>query len=274
MSLKKKYSKSDGNQIFRILISESGKLIIETRDVDKNQAYFHCFHLKSGRSIFSKKQFDESYWIGIEDVYNNVIYFHKFAKPDMPGHKGIYAFDISKKKFLWKNDDYAFLFVLNDLVYSYIQKFEGREFVTLNCKTGEIVESLGENLENIQELKDKSQAQKDFSQYRFPNFFSPEFVTDKSIVNIINNTTAGVELIGSVEYNVFDNLLVFNYHYKNESGSISNEMKVINIKTNQEVHSLMLNDNVNAYAPDSFFIYDDLLLVLREKKELLVYKLD
>ena len=98
MEIKKLYSYKSEKQIWRILISGSDKLILETRDLNTKEVFFNCLFIENGKSIFSNLQLDEKCWIGIEDIYKGIIFFHYFPKPDMPHHKGIIAFDITAQK--------------------------------------------------------------------------------------------------------------------------------------------------------------------------------
>ena len=168
MKLKKKFKFSDSNQIWRIKITDTDKLFVETRDTEKMGAYFHAYDLASSRKIFSGLQMSEKYWLGIEAIKNDIVFFHRFAKPDMPGHLGIFAFDINSQKVMWEDESYAFLFLDNDLLYVYQERFEGRAFFTLNIHTGEVVDELGENPDEINELRDKAERSVDYSSYVFP----------------------------------------------------------------------------------------------------------
>ncbi len=93
-SIKKNYSFSNKREIWRLIPSQSGYLVIEERNMKSKEVFFNCLKLDDGKIYFKNFQLDEKFWIGIEAVSKNIIFFHKFRKPDMPGHKGIYAFDI------------------------------------------------------------------------------------------------------------------------------------------------------------------------------------
>ena len=98
MKLKKNYKFDNKRQIWRIIPTNSGKLVIEEREPEKKQVYFHCLTLDSGKKILSNFQLEDNFWVGIETVQDDIIFFHKFAKPDMPKHRGIFAFDLFKKR--------------------------------------------------------------------------------------------------------------------------------------------------------------------------------
>ena len=65
MKLKKNYTFNNYRQIWR-LIPTINKLIIEERDQDKNQVFFNCVQLETGKKIFENLQLDEKFWIGID----------------------------------------------------------------------------------------------------------------------------------------------------------------------------------------------------------------
>lgn len=269
MKIKKHIKYKDGNQVWRILISPTGKLIIETRNPDKKEAFFSCIDLETSKKIFKTFQFPEKYWIGIEDFYNDTLLLHRFSKPDMPQHKSIIAFDLNSQKIIWENESYAFLFLYADKVYTYLQRFEGRQFYTLHPETGELIDDLGNDQLVINELKYKADDQKDFTGYKFSEpidlLDSPQVIKD-----IIKDS----ELVGLVEFVNFGDLLIFNFHSRVVSNILENKLFVSDTTNNKIVYNEILNSSVVSAVPDSFFIFDKYLILLKEKREVLVYKME
>ncbi|MCK5086873.1 MAG: DUF4905 domain-containing protein [Melioribacteraceae bacterium] len=272
MKIKKKYSFKDGHQIWRLLVTDSEKLLIESRNTDQKEAFFTCLDLFSGESKFTDHQFSEKYWLGIETIYKDKIFIHTFAKPDMPGHRGLTVFDLNSQIVVWENKEYAFLFIYEDKVYTYQERFEGRRFFTLDFNTGEFIEDIGENSDEINLLREKVESEKDYSNYLFPEPFLNVNI-DSNVSEIIKNTTGKLELVGYVEYTIFDKLLLLSYHTRSSDKNISNTFVAFNIDKKKKIFSKVLNKKVNAFAPDSFFVYRDLLLIVKEKTEVEVYKL-
>lgn len=268
MKLKKHIRIKDANQVWRILISPLDKLIIETRNPDKKEAFFSCYNLDKGEKIFTRLQFEEKYWLGIEDIYYDIILFHRFTKPDMPGHKSIIAFDIPSKKVIWENKEYSFLFFYNDKIYCFRQLFEGRKFFTISPITGEVIDDLGDDVILINELKYLADEQKKYLNYVFPSTYNNS--TEANIKEIIESKTSMLELSGSVEYLVWGESLFFNYHHKVLANVLENRLIVFNMEQKKIIRSEILNSSVNAFMPDSFFMYKNYLLLLKEKKEVLV----
>lgn len=272
MKIKKHLSFSDKNQVWRILISEPDLIIIETRDLTNKQVFFHCVDFIKNKKIFSRLQLDEKYWIGIETIYKGIIYFHKFNKPDMPGHKEIIAFDIKDRKELWRNDYYTFLFIHDDKVFCCKQLFEGWRFYSLDYLSGEQREELNTDAGQINKIRDSAQQSKSYEDYMFPMLFENNSGGDNPASGIINEKIKPLNIIGKVEYSEFGPLLLMNYHSKTD-GKIENMFFIFDIKSGRELFSEILNGNASGYVPDSFFIYKNFLILLKEKNEVLIYNL-
>ncbi len=269
MKLKKHIRFKDGNQVWRILISPTGKLVIETRNPEKKEAYFSCIDLQSSKKIFKSFQFDDKYWIGIEDIYNDTILLHRFSKPDMPGHKSIIAFDVNNKSILWQNNEYAFLFLYQKKIYAYRQQFEGRQFFTLDPLTGELLDELGNDQLKMNELKYKADESRDFSKYIFPQ---PIELSESN--EIVKDVCRDFDVSGDVEFLKVRNFLIFNFHSRAINNFLENRFFIYDLVKKKIVIKEILNSAVLSVVPDSFFVYDNYVIVLKDKSETLVYKME
>jgi hypothetical protein len=272
--LKKAYSFSNKKQIWRLLVTDSDNLVIETRDLKTKEVSFTCLDILTGKKVFKNFQHDEKIWLGIEDIYKDIIYFHKYAKPDMPGHKGIIAFDINSQDEIWNTQEFLYLFAHEDKIYAYKELFEGRRFFTLNYKTGKLTEDLGESYELVNNLRNEAKQKKDYSNYSFPENFFRQDNSIPGISNAIFNFINKDDALGSIEYILKGSLLLFNCHKKIKEGNYTNLFFAIDIDSQKEITKFVLNSNVNSVVPDSFFIYKDMLLILKEKTELIVFQIE
>jgi hypothetical protein len=273
MKLKKKYKFDNGRQIWRIIPTNAGKLIIEEREPEKKQVYFHCLLLDSGKKILSNFQLDDKFWVGIEAVRDDVIYFHKFAKPDMPKHRGIFAFDIMKKEFTWQNPELIFLFLLDEKLYAYKEKFEGRDYYAINPSTGEMIEDVGANYELINKLRDESIKEEENNGYLFPEVFEADSETDSRAGEFIKALRNDFVVSGKIEYLLKDQLFLMSFHETNSNGSMNNLFKAVDLSTGKYILEEVINKETSLFLTDSFFVKDDLLFLLFGKTRLLVYKL-
>ena len=273
MRIKKKYSHNNKRQIFRLIPTNTGKIIIEERDIEKKLAYFNCLHIDRGKKIFKHLQLDEKFWLGIEAIYNDVIFFHKFVKPDLPQHNGIIAYDINHKRTIWENKNRTFLFVKDEKIYAFQQRFEDREFVTLNYLTGEVIDELGFDSDAINLLREDAINSEDFSGYHFPGSFGKKFFGEQRENEILSKLHEEHKITGGIEYVLMEDLLLFNFHEVNIDNTLKNIFKAVDLSTGKYILEVTLNSRPNAFAPDSFFVKDDLLFLLIEKIKLEVYKI-
>jgi hypothetical protein len=190
----------------------------------------------------------------------------------MPGHIGIYAFDLLSKKLTWQNDDLIFLLAKDDKLFTYQTTFEGRQYYLLDSLTGKIIKDLGSEFNEIKKLREES-IQNDFvNSFLFPKIFSPN-EANSDIVEIFKKLSADRKISGSINWLRLNDYLMFNYHEQNPNGSFNNYFKVFDTIKSKIVLSETLNTKSKKMVFESFFIIGDLLFLLVEKQLLVVYRI-
>lgn len=273
MKLKKKYRFDNKRQIWRIIPTNSCKLIIEERESEQKQVYFHCIELTSGKKILQDFQLDDKFWVGIETVKDDFIYFHKFAKPDMPKHKGIFAFDIKTKKIFWENSNLTFQFMFRDKMYAYVEEFGGKKFFALNLQNGTVEDELGDNPLLINELRDQSIADNNPAGYLFPEVFSSDSLIENNTFDLISSLKNDFMISGKIEYLLKNGLLMMSFHTVNEKGKLNNIFKAVDLSGRKYILEEVLNKDTSLFYTDSFFVKDDFLFLLFGKTRLEVYNI-
>jgi hypothetical protein len=273
MKLKKKYRFDNKRQIWRIIPTNSGKLVIEEREPEQKQVYFHCIELTSGKKILQDFQLDDKFWVGIESVKDDYIYFHKFTKPDMPKHKGIFAFDIKTKKIFWENSNLTFQFMFRDKMYAYVEEFGGKKFFALNLQNGTVEDELGDNPQLINELRDQSIADNNPAGYLFPEVFEPDSLIENNTFDLISSLKNDFMISGKIEYLLKNGLLMMSFHTVNEKGKLNNIFKAVDLSGRKYILEEVLNKDTSLFYTDSFFVKDDFLFLLFGKTRLEVYKI-
>jgi hypothetical protein len=258
-------------QIWRILISETDKLLIEERDVKTREVFFSCYNLSTKAKIFSNFQFEEKAWIGIEAVEKDIIIFHFYLKPDMPQHKGFFAYDLKQKKILWQNETLTYFFSDNEKIVAFQQQFEGRFYVEIDLQTGEVIRNLGEEYAQVNLLKEETQAKKSYADYLFPEVFKP--LNDDPKFDCIRKAVAGFSFSGQVEYFLNGEFVFFTFHEKKDE-KFTQHFYICNTTTGSFFYSDLLNKNIHQYAVDSFFLYKKFLFLIKEKQIIEIVKTD
>ena len=271
-SIKKNYSFSNKRNIWRLIPSESGYLVIEERDMNNKEVFFSCIKTVNGEILFRDFQLEEKYWVGIENIYMNMIFFHKFRKPDMPGHRGIYVFDIPSRKPIWENDDLIYLLVKDDKVFAYQATFEGRQYFLIDRLTGEIIQDLGSEFGEINKLREES-IQNDFTNdFLYPKAFIQNEENSK-VGKIFNKLFADKKISGSINWLKLNDFVMFNHHEENSNGTFDNYFKVFDIVKDKVILNEILNSKSKNLVFESFFIAGELLFLLVKKTKLVVYRI-
>ena len=273
MKIKKKYTHHNKRPIWRVLPTETSKLIVEEREKDNKQVYFNCLNIESGKKIFKNFQSEEKFWIGIEAIYNDMIYFHKFAKPDMPQHVGIIAMDLNEQKILWENFNYSFLFIWKKKVYCFQQMFEGRKYFSLDYKSGNLLEDFGDDVGLINEVKKELDESDAYAGYLFPISYNSNIIVAANLKEVFQKLRNDFTFSGNIEYVQKNNLLMFNFHIVNSQGNLSNRFKALDLSSGKYIFEETLIKETKTFAPDSFFVKDDLLFILFGKNRLSVYSI-
>jgi hypothetical protein len=267
MNLYRNYIYSKNRQIWRIIPGGQDKLVIEERDPATREVFFSCIDMKSGNVILENLQFDEKFWIGVEEVYKDVIFFHKYQKPDLPGHADIIAYDIKKQKELWRSDEYLFSLIYDDTLYGFRSFFEGQKYYQLDYLTGDLISELGDNFTQIGHLKELRETEV-YKGYHFPEVFSPSI---KEIDSIFEELRTEVLISGKIDYYVTGNMLLTSYHTVSDNGKLQNNFRALDISSKKVIFEEILNKEITNYIPDSFFLINDLVFLLKEKEMLFVF---
>ena len=273
MKLKKLYKHDNGKQIWRILPTTNNKVVVEERDSKTKEVFFSCLDMESGKKIFKDFQLEEKNWIGIESIYNDIIFFHSYGKPDMPAHKSIIAFDILSQSILWQNDSYVFSFVYEEKVYCYQQRFESRVFFALDYLTGNVLKDFGNDTSSINKLKEESDAKFWKQNYLFPEYFNRNNTAEKDYQKYFKQVLTEKVIKGEISYLNYEGILLFNYHEVSKSNTLSNEFAAVDLLKNKFLLKETLDKNLINLMPESFFVKDYFLFLIIDKAKLLVYSI-
>ncbi|MBI5662398.1 MAG: DUF4905 domain-containing protein [Ignavibacterium album] len=262
MQIKELYKYDCGRQIFRLLPTDSDKIVIEERDREKKEVFFSCLDIQTGKKIFTDLQFEEKYWIGIEKIYKDVIFFHKFERPDLPNHKGIVAFDIKSQTTLWENQN-KFISAGDDKVVLISNDYGITKLILVDYLSGEIITDGTEFLELTSQKEDYTSytyankvSQQEFNSLAHPDFKKriSEYVI-KDYVNFVSR----------------DKTSLFSFHHINSDGKFNNIFFAVD-----EDGTILLQETLNTglekIEPESFFIKNDLLFLLLGSSGFGVYK--
>ena len=127
-------------------------------------------------------------------------------------------------------------------------------------------------LNAINKLKSISDKQQNWEFYIYPEIFHSG-QTENNIEKLILKQINDLDIIGEVEYNIYQNILFFNYHSRLADNIYINKFIAEELNTGKILLTAILNKEAKSLFTDSFFIYKDYLFLLKEKNEIEVYQL-
>ena len=123
---------------------DGGILILEVRDSERKRVTFSALDSKSGKFIWRDKSFDETWWINLGAVSDNVVVFTVYLETNNPDKKGVFAYHIFEGKMLWWHNDFSLVSVSAGVVEGISSKY-GHRSIMLDILTGrEVSEKRGE----------------------------------------------------------------------------------------------------------------------------------
>jgi hypothetical protein len=257
--------------IWRMVLAEHGRLVAECRDPENKVVSFFCLNMTSGKELWRDLRLDEPWWVGIEAVQKNVVLLHAFAKPDMPEHKGIRAFDLASGVQLWRNDDAAYWFGFGDRVIAYRDFFERRVGYEIDLQSGRLLKTHEGSLEELHALRRQAAEHQNLPDVMLPEIFPED--SEPALAALIGKETKGKEISGRIEYVCHQDALLFNFHFPmrvhiGESPSFENNFVVYRLKDKKRVFAEVIGQNLAGYVPDSFFVKHPYAFFIKDRKTL------
>ncbi|MHB1049554.1 MAG: DUF4905 domain-containing protein [Bacteroidota bacterium] len=262
------WSFNASHTLWRVIFSDDGIVICESRNTETKTAAFSCINSRTGSVLWSDRIYDEQWWIGIEGISDGRLYLHGFRKPDMPEHQGITCIDVMSGNVLWKNNDRSFLTVHHSDVYGYRDLFERRLYYKINRDNGTVEEELQSLPDDVEENR-----QLEKTDFTFPESLNKETAEPWKLLltstGLTDTQIAVVECIAAEKYHVF---AVYSRNEAADDG-LKNRLYIVDTAAQKKVYSDVLNRSTPYPVPDSFFMDGNRIYYIKERKSLVAVDL-
>lgn len=257
--------------LWRLLPSGDDHFVGEDRNLAGKSVSFFCINPTSGKVYWHDVQFHEKWWIGIEAIHRDIVFFHEFASPDLPGHKKIYAVELPTGKLLWFNEELEFLFACEEMVYASRIAGERRLFFELDMRSGAVLRE--PDFSAVNALRDTVL---DVSgNVQFPHPFDASVDVPLSIKESIEQAITTARNPDSIEYLEMNRNVIVGYH-DNVSPKAGEQVLLQNIvivdpKIGKIIYRDVLNSTDSAASipvPDMFFGRGSFVYFVKEEKTL------
>ncbi|MBM4165884.1 MAG: DUF4905 domain-containing protein [Ignavibacteria bacterium] len=259
--------------LWRMKVSDNGLIIGEDRDTEKKTVSFFCIEEKRGTVLWSKLAFEESFWISVDCVVANTIFFHEFKSPSLPEKRKIYAVDARNGKLLWKNEELRFLCALHNCVYATKDTFASRTLVVLDIHSGTIIREFENENQQLDIITQDAEREQTYHYLQLPTVFSLNSIVSQERLHGLKKYFLSHRIIDEIEFFENDTFAIISY-YENISESLltpklNQQLHIFNKqKSFKKVFSDLIAQNAIMVLHDSFYLKDNFLFFIKNKKVL------
>ena len=242
--------------IWNMLVSPGhGILVVEVRDKERKRVTFSALDSRDGKFIWRDKSFDESWWINLGAVSDNVIVFTVYMETNNPDKKGVFAYHIFEDRMLWWNNDFSIVSVSNAVVEGVSSKYGFRQ-VTLDIMTG-------------QEISGKHGEQPAHAPVTRPHQFLAEHSYFGTVKTFLEQKFNLSPLI-SLEYLEHDSLVFISFYV--QENELANYLIILSADGSLLVKE-KLDEQLKGIGLDTFFILSGCVFFVKNRAELVSYKI-
>jgi hypothetical protein len=228
--------------------SLSDTLFLEIRTTDK-QVSFTSIDLTSGQTNFTNYTTPDRWLTGIEAAYNDVLLLHNYQAENTPVHKGVMAVN-TKGEVIWSNYTYAFdhLSVNGPILYNI--QLQPKKLFLVDVETGLTVRSFEQTIDT-----------------EIENYVTAPQILQAPHLNQFLPVEPYGNIIHSLDYNNFRIVSLHSF----VSGQLQQHLYIMD--GSSLVYEDLLNTDIQKMQPESFILYKNSLIYIKNKSGLRVLNL-
>jgi hypothetical protein len=236
---------------------ENNSLLLEVRDVVKKIVSFYCLDVATNTWRLSNHKFEEQWWISLQACSEDIALFTHYTDTNNPDKKMLFAFSVKTKEMIWWRNDFSLSLLAGRSVIGVDTKFGSKEIV-LNLLDGQ----------PIQKDYTVSYAEQNFNITRPFQYHegSEHFETVKAFLG----SKAQISPIITIEYCEYHSLILISAFVSRED--LANYLFVFN-SNGEMLTKETLGEHLKGIALDTFFVFSGFLIFVKNKCELVSYKI-
>jgi hypothetical protein len=229
---------------------------VEIRDVQLKQVRFSAVHLSARQLLWNEITFEESWWISLTEVSEALLLLSVYTDTNNPDKKSLVAFDFYTRNIVWWRNNFS-ISGISEYEVEGTDTSLGPKNLVLSLKDGQpstnhSIVPLVQNLSIYKPLQYHEQ--------------SLHFETVKSFIAEKFHISA----LFVIEYLEFDSF-IFASVYVQENGLV-NYLLVMN-QEGELVLKQTIGEQLKGIGLDTFFIVSGYLIFVKNRSELVSYKI-
>lgn len=236
------YSYQTGGIIWKIALDDAQQIIAWENRSENKQVSFYAYDFKNNKQLLANYIFEEKWLLALSKVFNGILYLNGFESEFSPINKGIIAYHLADKKILWQNFSVSIQEFTSEGIVVFNPKSFPKKFQLLDLESGKSIRNLDyEMLKLIPNIQN--------------NLFLPNFFN-----GVTNWEDYYLLIINGLEIKSF-------YEKTKDAYNHCLEIK----KGREIIFSKILDLNIQKMSFDSFFVWQQKLIYIKNKSEIVSY---
>jgi outer membrane protein assembly factor BamB len=247
--------------------AQNNILALELRDHDSRSVDFAAIDLKSNKILWQGVKLEETWWLGLNTCYHGRIYLHSYKDPQNPEHKDIFALDARTGKIAWKDTEKTFYLISEKQLIAMQGDEDNRKYIGLDPATGKtLIELSLKDVFKIASGKKVPESEK----IRNPFHFSAEHPYFSKISDFVKEIT-GEQAVIAADYLENGEQVIISFYLYSTDG-MSNHIILVD-ENGVIIFRACLAAQIKGIGFDTFFVFENVLIFVKEKKELIFLKI-
>ena len=242
--------------IWNTKVSDQNQIIVlEVRDTNKKEVRFSALNYSSDEFLWKDRMMDEPWWISLSGIAGDIMLLTLYTNKNNPDNKAVVAYNVQDGELVWWNNDFSVQTLGKNSVIGFSEKFGKREQI-LDVLTGNTIEVKDLNFENPEIVLRPQHYPADH----------PYFDTVKTFLNQKFNLLP----IAALEYLEHDSLIFISCYL--QENDMANYLFIMSADGNLLLKE-KLDDHLKGIGLDTFFVLSGCVFFVRNKVELVSYKI-
>jgi len=256
--------------VWRIrLDTAAGRLALEVRDSDVLLAHFYTLDCHSHTLKQLELSERHTWWLGLEDAHQGLVFLHGYGYRKLGQHKGIRALLAESGEEAWHHPDLAFYGVDQDGILAYEAATPEVPLQLLEARHGKLLQS-GIS-QQLAAARVGAYSQQRYREVSYP-FLYREGEENFEIVRGFLSQQLHCQAVKVLEYAETDQQIIISYYVATEKNRLDNFLAVFDLNGFLHLNELLAGA-LDGVGSDTFFIFMRNLYFVQNKDSLKAYSL-
>lgn len=236
---------------------DNQRLFLEVRDAQEKSVSFSALNLRNNQWLWKDLRLEEQWWVSLRAVSGDVLLFTVYTDASNPDKKSIVAFDVQQGRMVWWHNGFSLTSVNSLYVRGIDARFPEKETI-LDLFTGRPVPQVDFDLADSQ---------------NFPVIRPFQYEEGTAHFNTVKDFFASrlaILAVAAIEYLEYEGLIIVSV-FVTETG-LANYLYGLDA-SGEILLKEKLGENLKGVGLDTFFIFSGHLIFVKNKNELISYKI-